>query len=363
MPNLALIGLGSNLGDRKALLDSAVAALADTPGITPRGVSSYRETPPVGGPSGQGAFLNAAAALETSLGPEELLEVLHTIEASAGRARVVRWGERTLDLDLLLYGDLVVETPRLRVPHPRMALRRFVLAPLADVAPDAIDPVTGRTVRELLANLDRRPSYVAIANTPQFHWPKSFGDDRSADPKSDDKSLLFGGSGASLHAALCRQLRAVGVENRVTELVLEHPDDPALIGDALRSNSYLDGNDPSVVSDWLDAEACANLVPADGWLVSHFWFDTLFLGLDSLKTLMPRHRHYVEEFLEARSRALPPTFVVARPKDVERFGIQDPRYAWRRPVGWDSPVVLVDDFDRDASLTEVVASCKATRAG
>lgn len=363
MPHLALIGLGSNLGDRKALLDGAVAALAETPGVTPRGISSYRETPPVGGPSGQGAFLNAAAALETSLGPEELLEVLHTIEASAGRARVVRWGERTLDLDLLLYGDLVVETPRLRVPHPRMALRRFVLAPLADVAPDATDPVTGRTVRELLANLDRRPSYVAIANAPQFHWQKFIGDDVSVDPKFDETSFLFGGTGASLHDALCRELPAVGVERRIIELGLGHPDDPTLIGDDLQRNSSLEGNDFSHVSGWLDAEACASLVPADGWLVSHFWFDTLFPGLDSLKTLRPRHRRDVEEFLETRSRVLQPTFVVARPTDVERFGIQDPRYAWRRPVGWDSPVVLVADFDSDASLAEVVAGCKATRAG
>src|SRR5260370_1223341 len=98
MSTLALIGLGSNLGDRKAHLDQAIAALIEIPGVMVRAVSSFRETPPVGGPGGQGAFLNAAAALETNLEPQSLLDSLHAIEDQAGRARDVRWGERTLDL-------------------------------------------------------------------------------------------------------------------------------------------------------------------------------------------------------------------------------------------------------------------------
>src|SRR5690349_14455782 len=99
MDTLALIGLGSNLGDRKANLDAAVAELGRSPGIEVRAVSSYHETPPVGGPDGQGAFLNAALLLDTSLGPEALLARLHEVERGAGRVREVRWSARTLDLD------------------------------------------------------------------------------------------------------------------------------------------------------------------------------------------------------------------------------------------------------------------------
>jgi 2-amino-4-hydroxy-6-hydroxymethyldihydropteridine diphosphokinase len=151
MGTVALIGLGSNLGDRKAQLDAAVAALAVAPGIELRTVSRYHETAPVGGPEGQGPYLNAAAAVETTLEPLELLRVLQEIERRAGRVRTVRWGPRTLDLDLLLFGDRVIATDALHVPHPLMAERLFVLAPLAEIAPGAVDPVTGRTVAELLS--------------------------------------------------------------------------------------------------------------------------------------------------------------------------------------------------------------------
>jgi 2-amino-4-hydroxy-6-hydroxymethyldihydropteridine diphosphokinase len=156
MGTLALIGLGSNLGDRKRHLDAAVATLAARPDCLVRAVSSYHETAPVGGPPGQGDYLNAAAAVETTLEPLELLHVLQELERQEGRVRTVKWGARTLDLDLLLYGHRVIATAELRVPHPLMASRRFVLAPLAEIVPEAVDPVTGGTVAELLAKLDRR---------------------------------------------------------------------------------------------------------------------------------------------------------------------------------------------------------------
>jgi 2-amino-4-hydroxy-6-hydroxymethyldihydropteridine diphosphokinase len=158
MSSLALIGLGSNLGDRRAALEGAVAALGATPGIVVRNVSSFHETAPVGGPPGQGMFLNAAAALETKLDPFQILGVLEEIEARFGRVRTVPWGERTLDLDLLLFGDRIIDTPRLTIPHPRFSTRRFVLEPLAEVAPTAVDPVTKRTVAELLADLGPAPA-------------------------------------------------------------------------------------------------------------------------------------------------------------------------------------------------------------
>lgn len=171
MSATACVSLGSNLGDRRATLDRALGLLGRASRTRLVAASTYHATRPVGGPPGQGDFLNAAATLETSLGPDELLATLQEIEQSLGRMRAVRWDARTLDLDLLLYDDLVLDTADLVLPHPRMAVRRFVLAPLAEVAPRAIDPLTGGTVAELLANLDRRPGVVAL-RLPDG-WPEA----------------------------------------------------------------------------------------------------------------------------------------------------------------------------------------------
>lgn len=156
------IGLGSNLGDRKATLDAAVAALSRVPGVTVRALSSFHETEPVGGPPGQGPFLNAAAWLETTLNPLTLLAITQGVESRSGRVRSRRWGERTLDIDLLIFGNEFLDTPRLKLPHPRLALRRFVLAPLAEIAPSVVEIVSMRRIGDLLANLDRRPRLLAL---------------------------------------------------------------------------------------------------------------------------------------------------------------------------------------------------------
>jgi 2-amino-4-hydroxy-6-hydroxymethyldihydropteridine diphosphokinase len=157
MPSLACIALGSNLGDRQGTLEGAIAALRGTREVVVRKVSSFHQTEPVGGPPGQGPFLNAAAVLETTLDPFGLLHVLQAIEDQFGRTRTVRWGERTLDLDLLLFDEQIVSTAELAIPHPRMARRRFVLEPLAEIAPDAVDPVSRQTIAALLAALEGAP--------------------------------------------------------------------------------------------------------------------------------------------------------------------------------------------------------------
>ncbi|MDQ4070820.1 MAG: 2-amino-4-hydroxy-6-hydroxymethyldihydropteridine diphosphokinase [Actinomycetota bacterium] len=125
----AYLGLGSNLGDRRGHLRAAVAALPDVVAVSP-----VYETEPVGGPSGQGPYLNVVVALETDLSPRQLLDLGRQLEQAAGRARTEPSGPRTLDVDVLLVGELTVREPDLVVPHPRMWQRRFVLAPLADLA-------------------------------------------------------------------------------------------------------------------------------------------------------------------------------------------------------------------------------------
>jgi 2-amino-4-hydroxy-6-hydroxymethyldihydropteridine diphosphokinase len=146
----AALGLGSNLGDRSAHLEAAVRGLAAAGKVLR--VSSFRETEPQGGPP-QPRYLNGAVVLATDLAPRDLLAAALELERRAGRERTVRFGPRTLDVDLLLCGDLLVREPDLVVPHPRLHERRFVLEPLAEIAPDWIVPGLHRTVRELLADL------------------------------------------------------------------------------------------------------------------------------------------------------------------------------------------------------------------
>jgi len=147
----SFVGLGTNLGDRAANLRRALAEL-DAVGVPPGDVSAVWETEPVDAPSPVW-FWNMAVSVEWSGAPLRLLERLLEIEARAGRARTVRGAPRTLDLDLLLVGEQLVDEPRLALPHPRMWARRFVLEPLAEIAPRARNPRTGRTVLEELARL------------------------------------------------------------------------------------------------------------------------------------------------------------------------------------------------------------------
>ena len=146
----AYIGLGSNLGDRSEILHSALDALGEREGIQIVAVSRLIETEPEG-PPGQGRYLNGAATILTSLSPRGLLRAMLEVETAHGRDRSVerRWGPRRLDLDLLMYEDQIIDVPDLVIPHPRLHQRRFVLSPLAQIAPDAVHPVLGVTIETL----------------------------------------------------------------------------------------------------------------------------------------------------------------------------------------------------------------------
>lgn len=146
------IALGSNLGDSRATLEAAVQQLAQTPEIQVTARSHWYQTAAIGPP--QPDYWNGCVLLQTTDAPLALLERLLAIEAQFGRVRRERWGPRTLDLDLLLVDDLILELPRLQLPHPRMRERAFVLVPLAEIAPDWVEPVSGCAIADLVQAVD-----------------------------------------------------------------------------------------------------------------------------------------------------------------------------------------------------------------
>jgi len=157
-----LVALGSNVGDRPSVLNAAIDRLAAEPGVVVARRSTWYSTQPVGGAALVGEFLNGVALVETSREPEKLLELLQQIELQHGRERHERWANRSLDLDLLLYGDRIVESPRLTLPHPRMSFRRFVLDPAVEIAPDMIHPLIGWSLAQLVRHLDEGADSAAI---------------------------------------------------------------------------------------------------------------------------------------------------------------------------------------------------------
>ncbi len=146
------IGLGSNLGDSLAILTGAIDRLRIHPQIELVAISSWYLTAPVGPP--QPDYTNGCVTLQTSLTPLDLLNTLHAIEAEFGRIRQEIWGARTLDLDLLLYDNLIIDLPTLQIPHPRMCERAFVLLPLAEIAADWIEPRSGNSIATLCNKLE-----------------------------------------------------------------------------------------------------------------------------------------------------------------------------------------------------------------
>jgi len=287
---VALIGLGSNVGDRHAALRKAVERLRASAGVTDIQCSRWHVTSPVGGPAKQGAYLNGAVRLVTSLAPASLLALLQDIERSAGRIRRQRWGPRTLDLDLLLYDRAIFKGPRLEVPHPRMAFRRFVLTPAAEVAADMLQPVIGWTVGELLAHLDTAADYVAIAAADQFAG--NLAPNQAESPPSTERlptvedDRVRSRDETSLRTWLARRLHQRFPGRLIVQPAAEDlPDSPR---DASRTGRSL-----ADAIKWMESVAEAFGVPEVGvqqlesgvsrvrrrWLtVSDFWFAELLAG-------------------------------------------------------------------------------------
>jgi 3-oxoacyl-[acyl-carrier protein] reductase len=208
--HLAYIALGSNLGNRREYLEQALAALNEHSGIVVKQVSSFHETAPVGGPSGQGAYLNAAAELETDLEPRALLQAFLEIEQTLGRVRQERFGPRTIDLDLLLYNALVCQESDLIVPHPRMHERLFVLEPLAEIAAQAVHPLRNVTVSELLAEAKKQQMPAAV--NPESARSEVPTDDKSGGRELAGLRAVVTGSTSGIGRAIARELATGGAD-------------------------------------------------------------------------------------------------------------------------------------------------------
>ena len=197
----AFIAIGSNLGDRARSLDRAVARLRAEPHVRVAAVSDYYETAPVDCPPDSGAYLNGAVRIETDLEPAVLLARLLEIEVSMGRIRSLPNASRTLDLDIVLFGDRIVDAPDLVVPHPRMHQRRFVLQPVCQLDPEFVHPGFGVSVRTLL---DRLPSEEFV--------PRVFDRTPARTRELDGMRILVTGSKSGIGKAMARQLALAGAK-------------------------------------------------------------------------------------------------------------------------------------------------------
>jgi 2-amino-4-hydroxy-6-hydroxymethyldihydropteridine diphosphokinase len=326
MPTSAWISLGSNLGDRRAILDAAVVALAEVPGVSVLTVSSYYETKPIGGPPGQGSFLNAATHLKTTLDPHQLLAVLQRIENEAGRIRTVRWGERTLDLDILIFGTRFLDTRELKLPHPRLAFRRFVLEPLAEIAPNIVDTMTMRSIIDLLANLDRKPMLLAFEG-----------------PDGALKSTLL--------TRLVAELPALGLVERDlvrhVEPPFDHLDDEFKRFEARAS--ALSRDDPSLADrsiGWVITDFCflfeeSRMVAAR--LRSIHQLQSQPESQEATRTIYAKIRE-LQQFIR---NTWPPTFAVLLPGTDQR----------RIPGQASFPLLEPEQNEPEALVDEIIATC------
>jgi 2-amino-4-hydroxy-6-hydroxymethyldihydropteridine diphosphokinase len=293
----SLIGLGSNLGDRAAHLQQAIDLLGAEPTMQRIAASDFHATAPVGGPPGQQTFLNAALRVTTQLTPQQLLAVTRGVEEQLGRVRSQRWGPRVIDIDLLLYDRIILETSQLTLPHPRMAIRRFVLGPAAQVAADMVHPTTGWSIKELLQRLNEPPFYIALAGVDPI-------------PRSELAQLVCARTGARmLRDPASRDLQEVRPDpsNDPWEIVLRR--------------------ELTVLARRQELIASLAALPGDAtktWVVSDFWVNQSLAVARAMDNDSARRR--LEAACQTVIRQIPmPKMVLMLVPDSEVFGSDFPQ--------------------------------------
>jgi 2-amino-4-hydroxy-6-hydroxymethyldihydropteridine diphosphokinase len=331
-----LIGLGSNLGDRAARLEFALSRLRTTPGIELVAHSSWLETKAIGGPAGQSPFLNGAAIIETTLEPEALLKAFQRIEDDAGRRREELWGPRTLDLDLLLFGQEIIDTPSLTAPHPRMAFRRFVLEPAVQIAGEMKHPGIGWTVEQLWRHLSEAPQYVALAGP--FCEAKTKLMEQVAYWGDFKKTTGLGGPGGV--AWLPKRLAATSPSS-IWQTAIE----------------FLDAWENMLsTATWNDPQASWKPRDFTSWLITDFWFHVLPIFLARVLDEAQR-RQFQARFAAALPKIVSPKLtVIVEPADV---GPAEKRHLLEAAGAIVGPSLTVSAAQEDAAVKEVIAAIEA----
>ena len=324
-----LIGCGSNLGRRREQLDRAIELVRFMPGITLVSVSRFLETAPIGGPPGQGSFLNGACLIDTDLSPHEVLSMLTAVENTLHREREERWGPRTVDLDLLLYDDLVLDTTELTVPHPRMSTRRFVLEPCVEIAAGTRHPLAACTLDEMLASISVPRPHVAVVGVP--------------------------GSGA--------EDVAVAVGESTLGCLVRAPRPLPAPGSAAEEWCQ-------TLSAWAAALAEIDCDEAAHGVVADFWLESLRLAARESLDREARTRFEAHFDRQAATGPSPQAIllVTAAPEkldhDAARLRLQESLIAALRDPAYRSPlkpraVVVIDGANRDRAATDAIAAVEA----
>tara|TARA_Y100000385_G_scaffold246922_1_gene266576 strand:+ start:243 stop:1388 length:1146 start_codon:yes stop_codon:yes gene_type:complete len=276
-----LIGCGANVGARREQLEQAIDMLRFMPGVQLKHVSQFLETRPVGGPPGQPPYLNAACLIETTFEPTEVLDMLLAVENTLQRSREIRWGPRTIDLDLLIYDDCVLKTERLQVPHPRMTTRRFVLEPAAEIAADLKHPVSGCTIHDLLENISQRHLHVAVVGVPGSGAPEI------ADAVADVTLSRL------IHAPVSLPINAVGALSEKQLSTKKDPTEQLL----LLSQKYAD---PLLKTSW----------PVDPHgTVTDYWIESIRLAAENNPTI-ELNKQFEDDFSSISQETVAPHVIL-----------------------------------------------------
>ncbi|MEK6248340.1 MAG: 2-amino-4-hydroxy-6-hydroxymethyldihydropteridine diphosphokinase [Planctomycetales bacterium] len=319
----SLIGLGSNLGQRTTALDTALDMLDGHSQINVTACSSKLQTDPIGGPPDQGSFLNSVAELETNCSPQALLDQLQEIEKKMGRSQGLRWAARPVDLDILLYDDLVLRTPTLTIPHPRMSFRRFVLEPACEIAAHRIHPVCGWSLQELLQHIRNHLNYVALAG-----------------PHGAGKSEL------------AQQVQEQLQQHHATQVDLITRQHEPQQADPSRDPFDIEIKLLGWQHQQLDSSRWSDF---GHWVVSDFWFDQSLVNA-SVRLDAQQTAGYRQQWKIASRSVITPKLVVVLEVGAEQSGSILAEIPYHGPL---LRLMLTSDTEKEQAIQEVVAAVQA----